>query len=167
MEVGLSLGSNLGDRLAHLSEARRLIGLIPGISISAQSCVYETSPVDVNDEFAHLPFLNAVLLIETAHNPKTLLAKFKDIEQVMGRLHATSRNAPRPIDIDIIYAGDLRIDEESVSIPHPRWVSRRFVVKPLSDLRPDLRLPDQDKTVRDQLLTLRDDQKVVPCAKTW
>lgn len=167
MEIGLSLGSNLGDRLANLKEAKRLIGSVPGIRIAGQSFVYETSPVGVREEFESLPFLNAVLLIETALRPKTLFARFERIEENMGRVRATDRNAPRPIDIDIIFAGNLSLNDGDVSIPHPRWSGRRFVVQPLSDLRPDLKIPGQTQTVRDLLSTLPPDQKVVLFARKW
>ena len=167
MEIGLSLGSNLGDRLQNLREARRRIGGIPGVSITEQSLVYETSPVGVNKWFEHLPFLNAVLVIETNLGPETIFAEVKEIERNAGRAGSADRNAPRPIDIDIIYAGDLSIDNGTLSVPHPRWAGRRFVVQPLSDVRPELRLPGEDMTVRNLLLTLPDDQKVVPCVETW
>ncbi|MEI6218482.1 MAG: 2-amino-4-hydroxy-6-hydroxymethyldihydropteridine diphosphokinase [bacterium] len=167
MELGLSLGSNLGDRLANLREAKRLIGLLQQVSITAQSSVCETSPVDVCGEFAHLPFLNAVLLIESNRSPGTLLPEFKKIEKHLGRRPVPDRNAPRPIDIDIIFAGDLWLNDGDVLIPHPRWSSRRFVVQPLNELRPDLRLPGQVRTVREVLLTLPDDQKVVACEEVW
>lgn len=167
MEFGLSIGSNLGNRLAHLKEAKRFIGLMPHVSITAQSRVYETSPVDVCGEFEHLPFLNAALLIETTLSPKALLPKLKEIEKNLGRTPTPDRNAPRPIDIDIIFAGDLCFNDGYVSIPHPRWSSRRFVVQPLSELSPDLRLPGQARTIREVLLTLPDDQKVVACEDTW
>jgi len=167
MEFGLSLGSNLGDRLANLRKAKRLIGLLQQVSITAQSSVYETSPVDVCGEFAHLPFLNAVLLINTTRSPEMLLPEFKEIEKRLGRKAVSDRNAPRPIDIDIIFAGNLRLNDGDVLIPHARWSSRRFVVQPLNELRPDLRLPGQTRTVQEVLLTLPDDQKVVACEEVW
>ncbi|MEI6807397.1 MAG: 2-amino-4-hydroxy-6-hydroxymethyldihydropteridine diphosphokinase [bacterium] len=167
MEIGLSLGSNLGDRLAHLKEAKRLIGNIPGLHITTQSFVYETSPVGVRGEFAHLPFLNAVLLLETFIQPGALLANFKKIEEGMGRIPSIDRNAPRPVDIDIIFAGDLLLNDANMTIPHPRWSSRRFVVQPLSDVRPDLMLPGQTQTVQALLSTLPPGQNVVLLEKEW
>lgn len=167
MEIGLSLGSNLGDRLAHLKETKRLIGSIPSLNITAQSFVYETSPVGVRGEFAHLPFLNAVLLLETALRPEVILASLKKIEQIAGRSRSADRNAPRPIDIDIIFAGNLLLDDATITIPHPRWSSRRFVVQPLSDVRPELILPGQTQTVQDLLSTLPQGQNVVLLAREW
>lgn len=167
METGISLGSNLGDRLAHLKDAKRLIRGLAGVRITAQSFVYETSPVDVPEQFEDLPFMNAVLLIETTLEPPILLAKFKDIEKSMGRATDADRNAPRPIDIDIIFAGNMRVDETGLSVPHPRWASRRFVVQPLCDLRPDVTLPGQNRTVRDLLSALPPGQKVVLSEREW
>lgn len=167
METGLSLGSNLGDRLGNLKEAKRLISLIPDVRVTAKSFVYETSPVGVPGEFAHLPFLNAVLLIETSSQPAELLAKLKKIEDDMGRVHKTGKNAPRPIDIDIVFSGNLCVADGGLHIPHPRWSSRRFVVQPLCDVRPDLKLPGQTQSVRDLLSALPPDQKVVLLTKEW
>ncbi|MEI6970244.1 MAG: 2-amino-4-hydroxy-6-hydroxymethyldihydropteridine diphosphokinase [bacterium] len=154
MEIGISLGSNLGDRLANLKEAKRLLGLLAGVRVTAQSRVYETSPVDVPGEFEHLPFLNSVLLVETAIPPVVLLGMFNGIENTMGRERSTARNAPRPIDIDIIFAGHLQVAGDGVTIPHPRWAGRRFVVEPLNDVRPDMTVPGQTGTVRSLLSSL-------------
>ena len=167
MEIGLSLGSNLGDRLAHLKEARRLIGSIPCVRVLAQSPVYETSPVDVPGEFEHLPFLNAVALLESSLRPELLLEEFRKIEKKMGRTGKTGRNDPRPIDIDIIFAGALSLDRDGLTIPHPRWSSRKFVVLPLSDVRPDMKLPGQTQTVLELLSALPQGQKVVLLTRKW
>lgn len=167
MEIGLSLGSNLGDRLSNLKEAKRRIAAIPEVSVIAQSPVYETSPVDVLPGFSDLIFMNAVLILESNRSPQSLLEKLKRMEKDMGRELASGRNAPRPVDADIIYAGELNIQGDQLSIPHPRWSIRRFVVQPLSDLRPNIILPGHQKTVQDQLLSLPADQKVVLLTKNW
>lgn len=155
MEVGLSLGANLGDRQANLAEARDRIAAYPGIDMVAQSPIYETEPVDVPDEHRQRLFLNAVLIMETSMAVPRLLKVLQGIERQIGRAPHPVPNSPRPIDIDIVYAGGLNIRESHVRIPHPRWAERRFVVQPLCDLRPNLRLPGQAATVAEILARLQ------------
>ena len=69
----------------------------------------------------------------------------------MGRVRGMDRNAPRPIDIDILYADDVMIDDDDLTLPHPRWSERRFVVQPLADVRPALCIPGQNRTVAEIL----------------
>jgi len=167
MEIGLSLGSNLGDRLNNLRQAREKISAIPGFSILAYSPVYETEPVDVLPQFADLPFLNAVLIVSTDVVVEHLFEKCASFEKDMGRNHGSGRNAPRPIDIDIIFAGNQRIKRGDGGVPHPRWAQRRFVVQPLADVRPDLHIPGESRTVREVLLALPPTPKVVLFTKAW
>jgi 2-amino-4-hydroxy-6-hydroxymethyldihydropteridine diphosphokinase len=167
MEVGLSLGSNLGDRLAQLRKARDLIVRTRGVTAVAQSPVYETEPFGVSPEDSSLFFLNAVLIIETSLLLSGLLTRFRQIERQLGRARRTRPNAPRPIDIDIIYAGDLRVSGEDVTVPHPRWAERRFVVQPLSDVRPDLKIPGETGTVAEVLRKLSDKHKVTLFAEEF
>lgn len=160
MEIGLSLGSNLGDRLQNLKAAKKLI-LAPGnAAFIAQSPVYETDPVDVPASDRYMPFLNAVLIVASETTVKDLQNIFRRIELEMGRAPEAARNSRRPIDIDIIYAGALRIEADGVMIPHPRWFQRRFVLQPLCDLRPDLVIPGQASAVQDVLRNLPDRHKV-------
>ena len=167
MEIGLSLGTNLGDRLAHLIQMKKQILAIPGVSLAAQSPVYETEPVDVPSEFCNLLFLNSVLIIETLISSHQLMNLFLFIEQKIGRVPSPVANTPRPADIDIIYAGQLHIEEDHIVIPHPRWAQRRFVVQPLSDVRPELHIPGQSATVSDVLARLQDPSRVTLFTKTW
>lgn len=167
MEFGLSLGTNSGDRLRHMSEARKRILAGAGIAPVAQSPVYETEPIDVPTEFQGLLFLNGILIVETRLSPPQLLTLFQVIEQQIGREPNEQRNAPRPIDIDIIYAGQLQIRTPQVTIPHSRWTTRRFVVQPLCDVRPDLTLPGAPGTVAEVLAQLQDRSKVTVFAKNW
>ncbi len=151
MEVGLSLGSNRGDRLAHFLEARRRIWACPGVQKVACSSVYETEPVGVKEEYQHLTFLNAVLIVEDDRGPEAWLSEIGAIEASMGRERTEERNAPRPIDIDILYVGDFMIHEPGLVLPHPRWADREFVVRPLAEIRPDLVLPGTGLVVREVL----------------
>ena len=161
MEVGLCLGANLGDRLIQLQTAKKLIVASRGVSFVAQSPVYETEPVDVPAKDAGLLFLNAVLIVKASLQAQELLLLCKRIEHEMGRLpDACRKNAPRPIDIDIIYAGNLRVESAGITVPHPRWFERRFVVQPLSDVRPDLVIPGQTLTVKAILRNLPDGHRV-------
>jgi 2-amino-4-hydroxy-6-hydroxymethyldihydropteridine diphosphokinase len=167
MEVGLSLGSNMGDRLAHLKNAKATILNSPGITSADQSPVYETEPVDVPPEFQALNFLNAILIVKTLIPLSQLMRTFQFMEQKIGRVPDTRINAPRPIDIDIIYADALQVQEEHIVIPHPRWQERRFVVQPLCDVRPDLVIPGQTIPVAGVLEGLSDPHKVALFAKKW
>lgn len=167
MEIGLSLGSNMGDRLAQLIQAKKRILDLPGLAGAAQSPVYETEPVDVPPEFSHLPFLNSVLIIETLISSRQLMGLFQVIEQRIGRIPNPVANSPRPADIDLIYAGQLQIEDDHIVIPHPRWAIRRFVVQPLCDVRPELHIPGQSGTVSEILAQLQDPGKVTLFTKTW
>jgi 2-amino-4-hydroxy-6-hydroxymethyldihydropteridine diphosphokinase len=86
-------------------------------------------------------FYNAVIEAETALGARDLLAVCKALERTLGRRPAGRRHAPRPIDIDLLLLGDLRLDEKELVIPHPGVTRRRFVLVPLLELAPDLRLP--------------------------
>jgi len=167
MEVGLSLGSNLGDRLANLQDARQRVVAVTGLRLLASSPVYETEPVDVPAQFADKSFLNAVIIVDCAIDIRTLHKELAAVESDMGRRRGPERNAPRPIDIDILYAGQECVEEADLRIPHPRWAARRFVVQPLADVRPDLRLPDEPRTVREVLAALPARPAVVVFARHW
>lgn len=167
MEIGLCLGANEGDRLAYLIQAKQRILALPGISLTAQSPVYETEPVDVPPEFQNILFLNSILIIETLISIRQLMSLFQFIEQQIGRVPNPVTNAPRPVDIDIIYADQLQIEEDHIVIPHPRWTLRRFVVQPLCDVRPELHIPGQSAIVSDVLAQLQDPAKVTLFTKTW
>ena len=167
MEAGLSLGTNLGDRLAALTEARKLIAGLPDTQILARSPVYETEPVGVKPEYQHLQFLNSILIIETPQGLHELAARLRAIEDDMGRRRQLDRFAPRPMDIDIIYFGMDRIESGGLKIPHPRWAERRFVVQPLADVRPDLRLPGTPLSVAGVLASLPAKEAVSLLTRDW
>jgi len=167
MEIGLSLGSNLGDRLANLREARQRIAQIGGMTTLAASPVYETTPVGVNKQDDGLLFLNAVIIIKSAIPPLDLMPLLQAIEAQLGRKRNGTLNAPRPMDIDMIYADGLTGHFPGLILPHPRWAERRFVVQPLCDIRPDLVIPGQAVPVRELLSTLLANQKVVLYKDDW
>ena len=167
IEIGLSLGSNLGRRLANLKRARCTIAATPGIRVLVSSPAYETEPVDVPPEFRRRRFLNAVVIVASAVPVRGLGARLRAIEEAMGRVRTRQRNAPRVIDIDVIYAGRRRVRAPHLVVPHPHWASRRFVLQPLADVRPDLVIPGASRSVRRVLASL----PPAPCATllraTW
>lgn len=151
MEVGLSLGSCLGDRLAFLRRAKNEIAGIENVKVVATSPIYETEPVGVKPEYASLPYLNAVLILETSLEIEALRLSLAGIENAAGRVRTEDRFAPRTLDIDILYAGDKKLVTATLNLPHPRWAERRFVIQPLADVRPALVLPGIEETVLELL----------------
>ena len=143
--VYLSLGTNLGRRAANLRAA--LAGLAPQVHVRRVSPVYETEPWGYADQPA---FLNQVVEAETALSPEDLLGYIKHIEMVLGR-EPTFRYGPRLIDLDVIFYDDRVIDEDNLTVPHPRLAERAFVLVPLADLAPDLVHPLLHQPVRDLL----------------
>ena len=167
MEIGFSLGSNLGDRIDHLIRAKNEILYSSGGVLLAQSPVYETEPVDVCPNYHHLLFLNAVIVVESDKTLSYWAVKLDEIETKLGRIREEDKNAPRTIDIDLLYFGHEKRDSGGLTVPHPRWAMRRFVVQPLCDVRPDLLLPNTKKTVRDTLRTLTDTGLVTKLETEW
>jgi 2-amino-4-hydroxy-6-hydroxymethyldihydropteridine diphosphokinase len=166
MRIGVALGSNLGDRLANLRAARKAIADLTGAKGSVlESPVYETEPVGCEPGAGK--FLNAVLEIEYNGDPTDLLQKLIRIEESLGRDRNHARNVSRKIDIDLLYAGELNIENEQLQLPHPRLHLRKFVLQPLADFRPELILPNQTKTVRELLAQTGDSTKVTCFAEKW
>ncbi len=151
IESGFSLGSNLGDRLAWLRVARDALAAAPGARILAQSPVYETEPVGVKPEHRGLKYLNAVVIVGGPFAARAWMDELARIEAALGRVRGPDRYAPRTIDIDLLYCGDAWIDGGGLTVPHPRWSQRRFVVQPLADVRPALRLPGAAASVTEIL----------------
>ncbi len=135
----LGLGSNVGDRLAHLRAAREALRS-HGVDVVASSSVYETEPQgEVLDQ---RDFLNACLAIDTQLGAQDLLDACKEVERELGRRPGGVRHGPRPIDVDILLLDGLELRSERLTLPHPEIVSRRFVLEPLLELDPRLELPD-------------------------
>ncbi|MEO5915134.1 MAG: 2-amino-4-hydroxy-6-hydroxymethyldihydropteridine diphosphokinase [Luteolibacter sp.] len=148
--VGIALGSNLGDRLANIEAARGCLREIamPGEPFLAAS-TYQTEPL-------HCPpgsplFCNSVVEIGFDGDPFELLELTQSIESQLGRTMAPERNAPRIIDVDLLYFGDEIVDTEDLVLPHPRIGERRFVLEPLAEIRPDLILPGQKLRIAELL----------------
>jgi 2-amino-4-hydroxy-6-hydroxymethyldihydropteridine diphosphokinase len=155
----LGLGSNEGDRLANLRAARDAIRR-RGVEVTASSSVYETAPQgEVTDQ---RDFLNACLRIRTDLDPEALLDVCKRVERELGRAPGGVRHGPRPIDVDLLLLGDLRLRSQRLTMPHPEIGTRRFVLEPLLELDPELRLPG-GRPLR-ELLPAVADQRVTPHA---
>lgn len=165
MRIGIALGSNLGDRLENLRAARNAIAVLALDNSMRVSRVYETEPV--NCELGAGKFLNAVLEIEYDGDPSELLEKLIRVEESLGRDRKHARNISRKIDIDLLYADELVINNERLQLPHPRMHERKFVLQPLADIRPDLVLPNQTKPVSDLLAQIQDSTKVSCFAEDW
>jgi 2-amino-4-hydroxy-6-hydroxymethyldihydropteridine diphosphokinase len=144
--IYLSLGSNLGDREAHLRAAIERLGA-PDLRVLRTSPIYETEPVDNTDQHW---FLNLVLEAETKLFPLQLLARTQKTERALGRVRTVPKG-PRTIDIDILLYGTAVMHSGKLDIPHPRLSERRFVLVPLHDLVPTLRHPVTRKTVAELL----------------
>ena len=143
-EVLLSIGSNMGDRKANIEQAIRLIAGMPGVCNVRLSGLYETEPVGYEDQDY---FYNVCILIDTTLGPMELLHGTQGIENELHRVR-NIRWGPRTIDIDIIFYGDRSIDTAELTVPHPRYKERAFVLIPMKDLiKCDADIPD-DKSVR-------------------
>jgi 2-amino-4-hydroxy-6-hydroxymethyldihydropteridine diphosphokinase len=152
----LGLGSNVGDRRAHLERA---VASLPahGVRVLASSSVYETEPVGL--VLDQRDFYNACLRIETEHAPEELLSACKAVERELGREEGGVRHGPRPIDIDLLLLRAQGYTSDRLTLPHPEVRSRRFVLLPLLELGPDLALPDGER-LADTLAALGPGQAV-------
>ncbi|MDE2786285.1 MAG: 2-amino-4-hydroxy-6-hydroxymethyldihydropteridine diphosphokinase [Chloroflexota bacterium] len=142
----LCLGGNLGDRMAALTDALRLLDATPGMRCTACSSVYETEPWGVSNQPS---FLNLVAAYETTLSPVDLLAACKTVEETVGRV-ASYRWGPRLIDVDILLYGSKVVDsvEPDLQVPHPRMAQRAFALVPLAEIAPHAIVPPQGDTVR-------------------
>lgn len=166
MRAGIALGSNLGARREHLRSARNEILRRPGVKGPFLfSPIYETEPVDC--EAGAETFLNAVIELEWEETAGDLWRELSIIEASFGRTRTGVRNLSRTIDLDLLYLGDLQIESSGLRLPHPRLHLRRFVLAPLADIRPDLRLPTQTKTVSELLRELQKPEQVVRLMEEW
>jgi 2-amino-4-hydroxy-6-hydroxymethyldihydropteridine diphosphokinase len=147
--VAISLGSNIGDRAAHLAFAvGELARLLDDLRVSP---VIETAPEGVPDE--QPPFLNAAAIGTTVLEPRALLSSIQSIERLNGR-ERPYRYAPRTLDLDLILYGTRVLKEEGLEVPHPRFRERRFVLAPLAEIAGDWRDPVTGSTISELLRSL-------------
>jgi 2-amino-4-hydroxy-6-hydroxymethyldihydropteridine diphosphokinase len=133
--VYVALGSNLGDRAAHLRAAREALAALPGTRLMAASAVEETAPLGGMEQ---PPYLNQMVLLETDLEPQALLRELQSIEHGEGRKRA-ERWGSRTLDLDIVRFGDRHVKERDLIIPHPELPNRDFWRREMAELDPDAR----------------------------
>jgi 2-amino-4-hydroxy-6-hydroxymethyldihydropteridine diphosphokinase len=142
MRAYVGVGSNLGDRWAHLLQAARGLGSSPRVSVLRGSTVYENAPVGPPQP----DYLNAVLELDTRLTAAGLHQLMRLVEEGAGRVRG-ERWGPRTLDLDLLLFGDEVIDVPGLRVPHPELAGRRFVLAPLAELCPELAVPGAGATV--------------------
>ncbi len=166
--AGIGLGTNLGNRMEHLRNARAELEALEGVKLVAASNIYETEPVGVPEEYAHMAFLNAVLLFDVELDVEEWSTAVHAIEDKLLRVRTEIRNTPRTIDLDLLFFGDMVMERPHLHLPHPQCRNRRFVCMPLCDVAPDLVLPGEDsRTIREVLQALPEEPIVAEYAEQW
>lgn len=130
----IGIGSNVGDRLDHCRRAIEELRGTADIEVERMSSFYETSPVGGPPQRS---YVNAVVLISTLLDPRTLLDTCREIEARIGRDPSEIRWGPRVVDLDILTFGDEKVNDPDLEIPHPRMTQRRFALIPLLEIDPD------------------------------
>jgi len=143
MRSFIGLGSNLGDREAHMRQAVRALEATPGIEVVQVSSIYETEPVGGP---AQPDYLNAVVEIYSQLGHRAIFEACMTIEHALGRDRATEEKwGPRAIDLDLLTSGDLTVSDPDLEIPHPRIAERAFVLVPFSEIAPYITIPGMGK----------------------
>jgi len=151
----IGIGGNLGDARATVEDALRRLAQLPDTTLSAQSHLYRTAPIDAGGD----DYVNAVAQLDTTLTPHVLLNALQGIELAHGR-ERPYRNAPRTLDLDILLYGDLQLADDVLTLPHPRMALRAFVLIPLLEIAPCAVIPgigparDLLEQVRDQAIDL-------------
>ncbi len=158
--VGIALGSNLGNRAQNLERGFAFLATLAEDGQVRRSDTIETMPV--NCPPGTEVFYNAVAEIHTRLSAFELVRRFKAFEQELGRPADATPDAPRALDLDLLYYGDLILHTEELTLPHPRLKERLFVLQPLAQIRPDLILPMETKTVLELLQRARQSLSPAP-----
>lgn len=137
--VYIGLGSNLAEPVQQLGAALAALDRLPDCRLAAVSSLYASDPLGPPDQPR---YVNAVAALDCALAPLQLLDALQGIEREQGRVRKAERWGPRTLDLDILLFGDLQLDEERLSVPHYHMHARAFVLYPLAEIAPDLRLPD-------------------------
>jgi len=151
--AGIGLGANLGDARATLAAAMQALAELPASTLRATSSIYRSAPIDSSGP----DYLNAVVLLDTQLTPQALLAELQRIELAHGR-ERPYRNAPRTLDLDLLFHGEQRIVSPALTVPHPRLHERAFVLRPLAELAPGLVIPGHGSVA--ELLPAVADQRI-------
>lgn len=154
----ISVGSNLGDKLANCRRGVEALASGGEIRITGQSRTYTTEPVDFTEQDW---FINCVIRVETGLGPYELLDRLQAIQREAGRSAETVRFGPRVLDLDLLLYDRLILDDARLSLPHPRMHRRRFVLKPLCDIDSEVVHPVLGKAVKDLLAELEEDGQQV------
>jgi len=153
----IGLGSNQGEVVEALNSAIGSLRSIEQTEVVAVSPFYRSAPIDAPGP----DFMNAVVKAETALEPYALLLHLLDIELMLGRKRrGLKKNAPRNVDLDLLLVGDMIIQSTPLTLPHPRLHLRAFVLRPLLDLAPEIRIPGQGPAA--SFLDAVEDQKIEP-----
>ena len=153
----IGLGSNQGEVTEALNSAIESLRSIEQTEVVAVSPFYRSAPIDAPGP----DFMNAVVKAETALEPYALLLHLLDIELMLGRKRrGLKKNAPRNVDLDLLLLGDMIVQSTPLTLPHPRLHLRAFVLRPLLDLAPEIRIPGQGPAA--SFLDAVEDQKVEP-----
>jgi 2-amino-4-hydroxy-6-hydroxymethyldihydropteridine diphosphokinase len=143
----VALGANLGDAVVTVQQALRDVAGLPETQLIKASSLYRSAPYEAQGP----DFINAVVLIQTQLSPLALLHVLQSLELQSGR-ERPFKNAPRTLDLDIIFYGDLLLDTLELTLPHPRWHERAFVLQPLAEVWPEQVSSEQLAAVQDQAI---------------
>lgn len=150
----VALGSNLGDRLGYLRDARRALASLRGAAAPVASAVYETAPVGGPPQG---PYLNAAVALRTTLDPHELLSALQAVEAAAARAREV-RDGPRTLDLDLVLYGDRESDDPALTLPHPRFALRAFALLPAADVAAGVVVPRTGgRTVRELLAAVRAD----------
>src|SRR5450759_280065 len=156
----VGIGSNVGAPQAQVARALHELEGLPNTRLIRHSSLYETEPVGLRDQPG---FINAVAMVETALSPRALLDGLLALEQRHGRVRAV-KNGPRTLDLDILLYGDARIDEDGLTIPHPRMHERGFVLEPLLEIDAECEIPGLGRAAQFRKLTMGQGVRKIGCA---
>ena len=154
----ISVGSNLGDKLANCQKGIASLSETGKSRVLAESRIYATEPVDYEDQDW---FINMIVKLETSHDPFQLLDQIEHVQRAAGRIQDSIRFGPRVLDLDIILYDDRIIESERLVVPHPRMHKRRFVLKPICDIDPSIVHPVLKQEMHFLLKRLGDENQKV------
>ena len=143
----VAVGANLGDAVATVRQALHQLAALPSTQLVRASSLYRSAPHEAQGP----DFINAVALVQTQLSPLALLHALQAIELQSGR-ERPYKNAPRTLDLDVIFYGDVALDTPELAVPHPRWFERAFVLLPLAEIWPERVNPAQLAAVQDQAI---------------